>query len=246
MMASNQMQCATCSKTENEENKLKSCAICGTVTYCCVECQRSDWPSHKRGCTEAGCLKLIAAVHENDKDNAMRLAKTKRILNGKVDYTPPATSDFPHPHAMGNWTALHECVRQKNTEIMQVLLDNGAKVEIKDVDGETPLFVSSSSGHPELVKTLLKAGANPNSQSEDGWTCLMVAARDGDYESCGALLDSGASLSGSGDMFGRSALDIAAQQASGQGLRMKQGESPEQALEKSKKVHSLLSRYANR
>lgn len=167
------------------------------------------------------------------------LSKTKRVLNGKVDYTPPANEHFPDPYAMGGWTALHECVCLTNVEMMKNLVQNGVNLEVKDVDGETPLFVAATSNSPELMKVLLSGGANPNAQGGDGWTALMMATK--------LLLEAGADLYLGRDMFGRTALDISNFAASGQGgLRMSQGETHEQAMAKHKKVNRLLSTWVAR
>jgi ankyrin repeat protein len=245
-MASALLKCRACNKPKDAENPLKQCSVCGTVTYCSVDCQRADWASHKADCTKSGCLQLITAIQENNADIVARLARTKRILNGKVDYTPPACTENPDPNVLGKWTALHECIRKSNLEMMRILIDNGVNVEIKDVDGETPVFVACTSGNPELVKMLLNAGANPNAQAQDGWSCLMMAARDSDYETTKALLDAGANLYGGSDMFGRTALDIVTAQATGQGVRRSEGESLEEALVKVRRVQSLLSEYESR
>jgi len=40
--------CATCSNLSN----LKRCARCESISYCSTECQRKDWKSHKKTCSE--------------------------------------------------------------------------------------------------------------------------------------------------------------------------------------------------
>lgn len=93
-----------------------------------------------------------------------------------------STNSRGDENTLGKWTALHECVRSNKTETLKILLENGAKVDITDIDGETPLFVASTSRNAETVRILLNAGANPNARAGDGWTCVMMAARDGDYD----------------------------------------------------------------
>lgn len=136
------MNCNACNRHEDDaDNILKNCSVCASVKYCSTDCQRDDWPNHKKNCTTAACMRLFSAIQDNDSATVARLAKTKRVLNGKVDYTPLPDDRFPDPHEMGRWTGLHQCVRQKNVEMMKILIENGANLEIKDVDGETPTFL---------------------------------------------------------------------------------------------------------
>ena len=40
--------CSNCNSAEAA--KLKPCSACHTVAYCDVNCQKEDWPSHKKVC----------------------------------------------------------------------------------------------------------------------------------------------------------------------------------------------------
>jgi ankyrin repeat protein len=221
------------------------CSICQAAWYCNADCQKLDWGSHKASCTKAGSLQLIEAIAENNGDIVARLAKTKRVLNGKVDYT--FLEEDRDRTTLKKWTALHQCVRSSNTEMMKILLDHGANVEIKDADGETPVFVASSSGNPELVRLLLQVGgANPNVKAEDGWSALMMASRSGYHQVVKYLLEAGADVYGASDMFGRTALDIASLSAQGQAIRFQEGETMEEARAKSQNVYTILSEHVAR
>ena len=242
--------CNNCKKVEDVDDALKQCAVCGTVKYCSTDCQKQHWAVHKSSCTTAGCLKLFAAIQDNDRKTVERLAKTKRILNGRVDYTPPPEPAFPNPHVMGKWTGLHQCVRLENVEMMQILIDSnggGINLEVKDVDEETPAFVAASQKCPAIMKTLLKGGANPNAMAGDGWTCLMMSVRIGDYETTKALLEGGADLNLGRDMYGRTAIDISSETVSGRmGLRTTTDEPHEAAVARHKRVNNLLLELAAR
>jgi hypothetical protein len=145
-----------------------------------------------------------------DKDDATvrRLAKTKRVLNGHFTVKFLDYYGYEETTTLGRWTAMHACVREDRPEMLQILIDNKAKMEIKDVDGETPLFVAATSNRPNIVELLIKGGANPNAVAKDGWSCLMAPARDGYYEVTKQLLEGGAAVHAGRDVFGRSALDL--------------------------------------
>jgi ankyrin repeat protein len=185
-------------------------------------------------------------VGRDDGAAVTRLAKTKDVLNGQADFTPLRKEETPDPPVIERWTALHECVRQSKVDILKLLIDNGAELEIQDEDGETPTFLLASLfKYSELLVVLLDAGANPNARAGDGWSCLMMAVRARDYETSKALLDAGGNVYLGRDMVGRTALDIIAQQDSGQAATLlKVGESLDEALEKQNILHALLLQYS--
>ena len=43
------IECARCLKRDSR-TELRRCAGCKSFSYCSKDCQRSDWPSHKRLC----------------------------------------------------------------------------------------------------------------------------------------------------------------------------------------------------
>ena len=195
-----------CKACQKQGITLTECSVCGTASYCSVECLKADSRAHKKDCTWHAVSQLIEAVRRNDTDEVRRLAKTKRVLNGRVDCETP-----PHDGmtvTLGKWSALHECVREKNTKMIQILIEHRCNLEIKDVDRETPLFIASSARDLSIVMALLNAGADPNAKSMDGWSCLMMAARDGDFAVAHALLEAGADIHDGRDMLGRTAVDM--------------------------------------
>lgn len=63
------------------------------------------------------------------------------------------------------WTALMESSYLGNANIMMILLDKSAKLEITDQAGFTALILASAEGHSRAVDLLLKKGARLNSQN---------------------------------------------------------------------------------
>jgi len=237
--------CSVCGQEESEGSTLLQCSVCRAALYCSQECQRQDFASHKKACKEKGVRDLLQAIADNDAAAVRRLAKTKYVLNGRVDYEVPVQEDEPDDTTtLEKWTALHQCVRQKRTDLLRILCASpGVKLEITDGDGETPLFVAASSDL-SLLRVLIGAGANVNVMARDGWSALMMAVRDGNQDGVEALLGAGADLHLGRDMFGRGCIDFAAAISTGQmGTPMWEGETMEEAQARYRHILSILQRY---
>ena len=93
------------------------------------------------------------------------------------------------------WTALHFVVDGFNdsSEILRSLLNNGADVNARSVDNETPLMVASQSSDVETVTLLIEQGAYVDLQDEKYNTALHNAVSSNTEEIVGTLLNAGAS-----------------------------------------------------
>jgi ankyrin repeat protein len=69
-----------------------------------------------------------------------------------------------------------EEVKNGNLTNVEVLLKAGANVDLKDINGWTPLMFSSQFGHIDIVQELLNKKADVNLQNKGGWTALMWAS----------------------------------------------------------------------
>ncbi|KAJ7838680.1 hypothetical protein B0H13DRAFT_2102805 [Mycena leptocephala] len=47
--------CAQC----NKDTELRACSECKVRWYCSKQCQKNDWPIHKKSCSDSGITKLI-------------------------------------------------------------------------------------------------------------------------------------------------------------------------------------------
>jgi hypothetical protein len=77
-----------------------------------------------------------------------------------------------------------------HTEIVKLLLANGADANKMDKDGDTSLHSASEEDNAGIVEILLKAGADPNKANNKGETPLFVAALRGHVTAVRALLKS--------------------------------------------------------
>ena len=57
-------------------------------------------------------------------------------------------------------------------EVAELLIAKGADVNMKDVEGVTPLHLAADRGHTEVVELLITKGAEVNAQSDGGNTPL--------------------------------------------------------------------------
>jgi ankyrin repeat protein len=60
-------------------------------------------------------------------------------------------------------------------EVAKALIKGGAKLDLKNKDGNTALLSAAFLGQPEIVKALLEKGADVNAKNNDGSTALASA-----------------------------------------------------------------------
>jgi len=80
------------------------------------------------------------------------------------------------------------------TDIIEVLINLNIDVNIKDIDGNTPLYAAAFLGHLEIVKFLVDRGADINIKSNDDTSPLYAAAMNGHLEIVKFLVDRGADI----------------------------------------------------
>jgi len=73
-------------------------------------------------------------------------------------------------------TALHIACRCGNLKICKLLLDNGADVNARDKNSETPLMRAVEGGHLDIACILIERGSNVCAENEAGLTALHIAA----------------------------------------------------------------------
>ena len=131
--------------------------------------------------------------------------------DGQADSVKQAVTDDPtlvQSKDSDGYTPLHHAAIGGHAEVVEVLLENGAKLDGIGSRGETALFLASSAGSAEVVELLAKNGADPNKASADGKTPLHKAAMSGHSEVVDALLAAGADATVK-DRSGRTALELA-------------------------------------
>ncbi|CAE7897032.1 Kinase D-interacting substrate of 220 kDa [Symbiodinium microadriaticum] len=79
-----------------------------------------------------------------------------------------------------------------HVEIVRLLLEAGAAVDLTDRQGNTALTLATANGHIEALRLLLGAGANIGQTDKDGRTALSWASSIGHVKAAELLLEAGA------------------------------------------------------
>ena len=94
---------------------------------------------------------------------------------------------------MRSQTALGWCCYRGKTDMVKLLVENGADVNHQDDDGRTPLHWAARKGHLAIVEFLIDEGAGVDVRSlAKGETPLHKAAAQGHVPVVRLLLQSGA------------------------------------------------------
>ena len=115
-------------------------------------------------------------------------AASANCLNMSHQYSPTDEVD----------STLHIAAKKGAVEIVEKLLNAGAKVSLVNSYGYTALHVAITAGHTAIVEVLLNAGANPNATAGrrcEKATPLHFAAYAGNVELVDILLAAGANPS---------------------------------------------------
>jgi ankyrin repeat protein len=88
-------------------------------------------------------------------------------------------------------TALHYAVQQKQPEVIKLLAGHGAKLDLRDKEGQTPLALAANEGDVETYELLLRLGARDTKgkiSKEMAAKRLRLAAAAGDVNRVRELL----------------------------------------------------------
>jgi hypothetical protein len=92
-------------------------------------------------------------------------------------------------------TQLHHCAKNGLIYSVNRLLSiRNINVNMKNVNGWTPLHEAAFKGHIEIARLLLQNGAEVNAKGNGGWTPLHCSACDGHVEILHLLVEKGVDL----------------------------------------------------
>ena len=113
-----------------------------------------------------------------------------------------------------HWTPLMHCATQEETPLIkdhfEILIQLGANLDRKDINGRTTLMLASSVGNSYYVQRIIENYADINMVDNFGWSALIFAIYYSQKEVAKQLLDAGADVN-IVTKNGQSALQIATQ-----------------------------------
>lgn len=139
---------------------------------------------------------FLQAVKEGDGNKVQSMLATPGPL---ANFRDRGTGD----------TALHIITRERNDSWMGFLVSKGAKVDMENHQGETPMTLATQMGWTEGVLKLLSLRADVNQGNKRGETPLILAVQKRDLGLVKLLLSRGADARKPDRVGGKSALDYA-------------------------------------
>ena len=111
---------------------------------------------------------LLGAAHNGDVELTRLLLARKPDLDTKSPDNDGIVKNGPV--AFGSLTALHLATAAPSPEVVKMLLDAGALVDVRDARGTTPLMWAIATDRPEprIIQMLLAKGAVPLAVSKSG------------------------------------------------------------------------------
>lgn len=111
---------------------------------------------------------------------------------------------------LGDSTPLISAARGGHVEVVKILLDKGAKLDMTDQYRQTALAYAAMADSGEIITLLVSKGADINEKNDVGTTAIMAAAAKNNVAALRKLIDLGADVNAK-DSSGKTVLTYALQ-----------------------------------
>jgi ankyrin repeat protein len=154
-------------------------------------------------------LAAPAAAQFSDRYNFFKAVKDGDVLKVKSLIDQPGSTLIDMRESESGEMALHIVTRRRDVPWMNFLIANGASVNVRDKDGNTPLHTASQLGFIDGIQTLVRRKADVNAVNGRGESPLVVAVQQRNAMVVRELLNAGANPDLADHVAGMSARDYA-------------------------------------
>ena len=128
---------------------------------------------------EQGHAKVVSLLLSRGANPNVASKVTIPSGRGGEDDAPadPATVLAANANAKGGVTALMVATRERATDTIKALLDNGANINLQAGNGATALIVALQNGDAPTARLLIERGADVNIATAKNWTPLYLAVK---------------------------------------------------------------------
>lgn len=116
----------------------------------------------------------------------------------------------PSKMERASYTGLLAAAARGDASEIRSLIARGARVDVRDDYGRTPLHVAAYGAHHDAMRVLVKAGANPNALERDRYDIVTIAAVANDVPTLKVSLNLGCSAKNITSRYDGTALIAAA------------------------------------
>lgn len=127
-----------------------------------------------------GSISTTPSLFGSTSTSASTFGSNRLSQNILASPTPP-----PSIHA------LHQAAFKGHTDVVKLLLDKGANIEVKNSDGNTALLLAAWEGHTETAKLLIDRQANIHTKNNIEKTALHLAAATNQASTIQLLIEKG-------------------------------------------------------
>jgi len=103
------------------------------------------------------------------------------VRTGELDMVKHFVKDLklnPNASTYLGISVLHMSVESGNLQVITLLVDSGAKVNVVDADGWSPFHLGCSIGNIDVVKYLIEKGSDINAPTKEGEYAIEIAESD--------------------------------------------------------------------
>ncbi len=148
-------------------------------------------------------MSLLKEYVDRDKFNDLLFSWDEDDIRKAIKLKANLNVAYENGYVLENY-----CDSDKNENIVELLLDNGADPNIRVTNNKTPVMVAAEFDCPALIQLLYDSGADVNAVDSNGDTALIIASRNKNKSSVNALINVGADVS-IANVFGDTAASVA-------------------------------------